>query len=195
MSFSAAISGIMARMVFDMAGDGSGLAVPSELDGATNLAAVPTSADVLGADLAASVIARALRSGETAASLARPLNLDPERVRTELAYLSIFTMHFCIDSVFSGSPTCDVLLGAFYDALWSRDDWGATASGIERRIREYGDAFERPHPEYGRGYWTGRVFARLCGASHDVAVIELGAHAYVSQLPPILTFLRSVAVA
>jgi hypothetical protein len=150
---------------------------------------------VLGTDLAASIIARALCSGESAASFARPLNLDPERVRTELAYLSIFTMHFCIDSVFGSSPGCASVLRAFYDTLWSRDDWGPTPSGVERRIREYGDAFEHPHPEYGRGYWTGRVFARLCGASHDVAVIELGAGAYVSQLPPILAFLRSVAVA
>jgi hypothetical protein len=157
--------------------------------------ATTTSAGVLGADLAASVIARALRSGDSAASFAGPLNLDPERVRSELAYLSIFTMHFCIDSVFGGSPACGDVLRAFYDALWSRDDWGPTASGVERRIREYGGAFEHPHPEYGRGYWTGRVFARLCGASHDVAVIEFGARAYVSQLPPILTFLRSVTVA
>jgi hypothetical protein len=183
-------------MVFDMADDGSGLVIPAEAvsEPVGMGPATPTSAEMLGADLAASVIARALRSDESAASFARPLNLDAERVRSELAYLSIFTMHFCIDSVLGTSPVRAVVLRAFYDALWSREDWGPTASGIERRIREYGDAFDHPHPEYGRGYWTGRVFARLCGASHDVAVIELGARAYVSQLPPILTFLRSVAV-
>jgi len=39
------------------------------------------------------------------------------------------------------------------------------------------------------------VFARLCGASHDVPMIELGATAFVEQLAPILGLLRSVRVA
>jgi hypothetical protein len=34
----------------------------------------------------------------------------------------------------------------------------------------------------------------LCGASHDVPVIEVGALSYVEQLPPILSLLRGVTV-
>jgi hypothetical protein len=58
----------------------------------------------------------------------------------------------------------------------------------------YQDALNNPHPEFGRGYGIGRAFARFCGATHDLPVIELGARAYVEQLPPILTLLRGVLV-
>ena len=62
-------------------------------------------------------------------------------------------------------------------------------------MREYQHLLSQPHPDYGRAYGMGRVFARLCGASHDVSVIELGATAFVEQLAPILGLLRSVRVA
>lgn len=62
-------------------------------------------------------------------------------------------------------------------------------------MREYQHLLSQPHPEYGRGYGVGRVFARLCGASHDVPVIGLRATAFVEQLAPILGALRAVRVA
>jgi hypothetical protein len=40
----------------------------------------------------------------------------------------------------------------------------------------------------------GFLSSRLCGASHDEPVIEVGALAYVEQLPPILSLLRGVTV-
>ena len=155
----------------------------------------PVSPDVLGAELAASVIARALRMREPAALIADSMSLHRDRVQGELAYMAIFTMHFCIHTALGEHPACPHVISAFYNGLWSRNDWGATPKGAERRVRRYGDAFNNPHPEYGRGYWTGRVFARLCGASHELAVIEFGARTFVTQLPPILSFLRTVTLA
>jgi hypothetical protein len=156
--------------------------------------ATPIAAEVLGAELAASVIARTLRMHDAAESVSAPMRLDVERVQTELGYLAVFTMHFCVDQVLGADPGCPRVLQAFYTALWSEKHWGPSRRGAERRVRRYGDAFNNPHPEYGRGYWTGRVFARLCGASHELAVIECGARAYVTQLPPILEFLRGISV-
>ena len=162
--------------------------------GSPGVVQTPVSPEVLGAELAASVIARALRMREPAALIADSMSLHRDRVQGELAYMAIFTMHFCIHTVLGEHPACPHVISAFYNGLWSRTDWGATAKGAERRVRRYGDAFNNPHPEYGRGYWTGRVFARLCGASHELAVIEFGARTFVTQLPPILSFLRTVTL-
>jgi len=170
-------------------------AVSSAQAGASpSVVQTPVSPEVLGAELAASVIARALRMREPAALIADSMSLHRDRVQGELAYMAIFTMHFCIHTVLGEHPACPQVISAFYNGLWSRTDWGATAKGAERRVRRYGDAFNNPHPEYGRGYWTGRVFARLCGASHELAVIEFGARTFVTQLPPILSFLRTVTL-
>jgi hypothetical protein len=154
----------------------------------------PVSPDVLGAELAASVIARALRMREPAALVADSMSLHRDRVQGELAYMAVFTMHFCIHTALGEHRACPQVISAYYNGLWSRNDWGVTPKGAERRVRRYGDAFNNPHPEYGRGYWTGRVFARLCGASHELAVIEFGARTFVTQLPPILSFLRTVTL-
>ena len=54
-----------------------------------------------------------------------------------------------------------------------RRQW-AQRNVARAREREYQHLLSQPHPEYGRGYGVGRVFARLCGASHDVPVIGLG---------------------
>lgn len=152
------------------------------------------SAETLGAELAASVVARALRSGDAAAAFAAAHSLDAQRVRNELGYLFVFTMHFCIDTVVSDRLLSARVAGAFYDALWNREPWGASAAGVERRVLYYGDALNNPHPELGRGYWVGRALARGCNATHDVAVIEFGARIFVSQLEPILEFLRGVVI-
>ena len=83
---------------------------------------------------------------------------------------------------------------AFEHALWSGAPWRASAAGLGARLRDYKDAFNHPHPELGRAYVIGRTFARHCHCSHEVAVIEFGARAYMEQLPPMLGVLRSVTL-
>jgi len=78
--------------------------------------------------------------------------------------------------------------------LWTGDSWRARPADLDARTPAYEEALNHPHPDYGRGYGVGRTFARLCGATHDLPVIEFGARAYVEQLPPILTLLRGVVV-
>ena len=46
----------------------------------------------------------------------------------------------------------------------------------------------------GRAYAIGRTFARHCHCSHEVAVIEFGARAYMEHLPPMLALVRGVTV-
>lgn len=87
------------------------------------------------------------------------------------------------------------IVAGFYRRLWAPPEWCATERGWRSRVREYQHLVSQPHPEYGRTYGVGRVFARLCGASHDLPMIELGATAFVEQLAPILGLLRSVRVA
>jgi hypothetical protein len=53
-------------------------------------------ADALGEELARSVRQRAENVPESLADFVRTMNLDAGRVRVELAYLSIVTMHFCV---------------------------------------------------------------------------------------------------
>jgi hypothetical protein len=62
---------------------------------------------------------------------------------------------------------------------------------LRARAPEYRDALRHPHPEHGRPYSVGRAFARGCGCSHEIAAIEFGAIAYMSQLPPMLEGLRT----
>jgi hypothetical protein len=158
----------------------------------TSSAAV--SAEVFGAELARSVIERTSRPGDGVHGLSERLSLDPARVGRELGYLSVFTMRFCIGATFEDDAARARVLEAFYAALWADPAWGPHASGLGRRAAEYEDAFNNPHPDYGRGYRIGRVFARRCRARDDVAVIELGARAYVEQLPSILGLLRATRV-
>jgi hypothetical protein len=154
----------------------------------------PIDAEVLGSSLAASVITRAIEFAAAADSIARPLDLDPDRIRTELAYLSVFTTHFCVHAVFDDAIAARVVR-LFYETLWAATEpWGATREGASERARDYTDALVHPHAEYGRGYTVGRVFARWCGTTHDVVVIECGARAYMTQLPPLLEFLRQCQV-
>ena len=156
-------------------------------------ARVSVQAEALGARLAQSVLSRSC-GGAGLEEFAARMNLEPDRVLTELAYVSVITMHFCVSVVF-GPDSEDVrVLEGLYRALWSGDPWCATERGWRARVREYQHLLSQPHPEFGRAYGVGRTFARLCGASHDVAVIELGATAFVEQLAPILGVLRSVTV-
>ena len=153
------------------------------------------SADRLGAALARSVIQRAEYDGDGVAGLARTMNLDLATVRAELAYLAIVTMHFCVRSVLENTAERDAVLAAFYHTLWAAPPWQAHASGYHHRVRDYSAALNDPHPELGRCYGLSRVFARLCGADRDVAVIEFGARVYAEQLPPVLGLLRGVTIA
>ena len=133
---------------------------------------------------------RALASRDLAATMA----IDPGALAgRKLAYLSIVTMHFCITAGLAADVAPRVL-GSYYRALWTGDSWRARPADLDARTPAYEDALNHPHPDYGRGYGVGRTFARLCGATHDLPVIEFGARAYVEQLPPILTLLRGVVV-
>ena len=151
-------------------------------------------ADALGDELAGSVRQRAENVPERLADFVRAMSLDVERVRVELAYLSIVTMHFCVGVALADRTQQARVLGAFYHGLWSGSAWLASEAGLAERVPHYETALNNPHPDLGRGYGMGRVFARWCGASHDVSVIEVGAVAYVEQLPPILSLLRGVTV-
>ena len=151
-------------------------------------------ADGLGEELAGSVRTRAQTSPEGLAEFVKAMNFETDRVRTELAYLSIVTMHFCISAGLPDREQHARVLGAFYRELWAGLPWQANERGLKTRTAHYETALNNPHPDLGRGYGMGRAFARLCGASHDVAVIEFGALAYVEQLPPILGLLRGVTV-
>jgi hypothetical protein len=115
-------------------------------------------------------------------------------VALEIGYLSVFTIRFCVGVVIDDAPARGRVLDAFDAALWADRSWGGHASGLGRRAPEYEDAFDNPHPDFGRGYRIGRVFARRCHARDDVAVIELGARAYVEQLPGLLGLLRATRV-
>ena len=157
------------------------------------MSAVEITAEALGAELAQSVKARAAISGAGVTGFATTMAIDPERLQDELAYLSIVTMHFCVGAALA-SEAAPRVLASYYRELWTRDAWRANQADLEARTLVYQDALNHPHPDYGRGYGMGRTFARLCGATHDVPVIELGARAYVEQLPPILTLLRGVVV-
>jgi hypothetical protein len=154
---------------------------------------VTITADLLGAQLAQSVKTRAGQPPAGVAEFAASMAIDPERLQTELVYLAIVTMHFCIGATMTGDASAR-LLGAYYRGLWGGAQWRADAASLDARTPAYQDALNNPHPDFGRGYGIGRTFARLCGATHDVPVIEFGARAYVEQLPPILTLLRSVVV-
>lgn len=153
-----------------------------------------TSADALGVELARGVKTRADAIGEGVAGFARALSLDADRLQVELIYLSILTTQFAL-SVALGAGESNARVGAAFErALWSGEPWRASAGGLVARLRDYRDAFNNPHPELGRAYVIGRTFARHCHCSHEIAVIEFGARAYMDQLPPMLGLLRSVSV-
>ena len=153
-----------------------------------------TSADALGGELARGIRTRGDDMGEGVTGFARALSLDTERLQVELIYLSILTTRFALGvALGAGEPHARVE-AAFERALWSGAPWRASAAGLSARLRDYKDAFNHPHPELGRAYVIGRTFARHCHCSHEVAVIEFGARAYMEQLPPMLGVLRSVTL-
>jgi hypothetical protein len=155
----------------------------------------PIDPTALGAALARSVLSRAADLSSGVVEFARRMNVPRERIQSELAYVSIITMHFCIGVVFGQGGSETAILNGFYRTLWTAPEWCATERGWRSRVREYQHLVSQPHPEYGRAYGVGRVFARLCGASHDVPVIELGATAFIEPLAPLLDLLRSVHIA
>ena len=151
-------------------------------------------ADLLGAELARAVMARADTPGEGVAGFSTALSLDADRVHVELIYLSILTTQFALGVALGAGESNARVTAAFERALWSGAPWRASASGLRARRREYKDAFNHPHPELGRAYVIGRTFARHCRCSHEVAVIEFGARAYMEHLAPMLGLLRSVTL-
>jgi len=151
-------------------------------------------AEALGRSLARSVVARTSRPGEGVAALAARFSVDPSRVTRELGYLSVVTTRFCVETVLCGEASRGRLVEAFYAELWSNASWGPHASGLSRRVTDYEDAFNHPHPELGRAYRLGRIFARWCRARNDVAFLELGARAYLEQLALTLAHLRGTQV-
>jgi len=151
-------------------------------------------AAALGAGLARSVMGRFSAPSDTLAGFATAMSLQPDRLQEELAYLSIVTMHFCIGAVIEDPSARGRIAAAYYGTLWSAPPWRATEEGLLARVLDYESAINNPHPEFGRAYGVGRVFARWCAAAHDVPVIEFGARAYLDQLPPILGLLRDVVV-
>jgi hypothetical protein len=165
-----------------------------DADDTARPATTTITAEALGATLARSLVVRASRPGDGVSSLAARLSLNPSRVTRELGYLSILTAHFCVGVVLKDEPALARVVAAFYRALWSGVRWGPHPSGLSRRMADYEDAFNNPDPELGRVYRVGREFARRCRAREDVAVIELGARAYLEQLPLSLDLLRGVSV-
>jgi hypothetical protein len=152
----------------------------------------PERVAALGVALAHAVTTRAQTTAADVAELARTLSLDASRVQVELACLSILVTEFCIDVALTDADARRVR-GVFEDAVWTSPPGGLTRAAVRARLSEYRDALGHPHPELGRAYGVGRVFARGCGCSHEVAAIEFGARAYMAQLPPMLECLRGVS--
>lgn len=163
--------------------------------GHTDLPAAPLAPErvaALGVALAHAVTTRAETTAPDVTALARTLSLDAGRVQVELTCLSILITEFCIDVVLE-EPDARRVRQVFEGALWAAPPARATATDVGARASEYRDALRHPHPELGRAYGVGRVFARGCGCSREVAAIEFGAGAYMAQLPPMLECLRGVS--
>ena len=155
----------------------------------------PTAAAAdLAADLASALATRVHSTADEVQTLVRTMSLDPVRVAAEYAYLLIVVTQFCIDAGVDEPQPRTALGRAFKSAVQSAAALRASARGIELRRHAYGDALSNPHPEFGRAYSVGRVFARYCDASLEVAVIDFGMRTYMDQLPPMLGRLRSVTV-
>lgn len=151
----------------------------------------PERVAALGVSLARAVTTRAETTTSDVTALARTLSLDAGRVHVELACLSILITEFCIDVALE-EPDARRVRQVFEDALWAAPPAHATPGDADARASEYRDALRHPHPEFGRAYGVGRVFARGCGCSREVAAIEFGAGAYMAQLPPMLECLRGI---
>jgi hypothetical protein len=154
-----------------------------------------THAADLAADLAWALATRVHSTTDDVNALVRAMSLDPTRVAVEYAYLLIVITQFCIDAGVDAAHGRAALAKAFESAARAVASLRASERGIQLRRHAYGDALANPHPEFGRAYSVGRVFARYCDASHEVAVIDFGARTYMEQLPPMLGRLRSVTVA
>lgn len=147
----------------------------------------------LAGSLAASLVTRLESSRPEVEGLARAMSLHPARVHAELAYLLVVTTQFCIGTAIDEEG--EARLQTAFEAAALEAVPAVTPRGLRARAREYRDALQHPHPELGRPYSVGRVFARYCDASHELAVIEFAATTYMAQLPPMLGRLRGVRVA
>lgn len=151
-------------------------------------------AATLAGSLAASLATHLESSRPEIDGLARAMSLDRTRVHAELAYLLVVTTQFCIGAAVDEDAE-PRLQAAFESAALAAAALAITPRGLRVRVREYRDALQHPHPEFGRPYSVGRVFARYCDASRELAVIEFAASTYMAQLPPTLARLRAVRVA
>jgi hypothetical protein len=160
----------------------------------TDIDRPPTRAADLASDLAWALATRLRSTGGDVSALARSMSLDPNRVAAEYAYLLVVITQFCIDAGLSDPQAREALATAFESAAQSVAAPRASERGMHLRRRAYGEALANPHPDFGRAYSVGRVFARYCDAAREIAVIEFGARTYMEQLPPMLGRLRSVTV-
>ena len=151
-------------------------------------------AATLAGMLAGTLVTRLESSGADVDALARAMSLDVSRVRVELSYLLVVTTQFCIAAAVDEEAQA-LLQSEFASAALAARPLALTPRGLRVRMREYRDALQHPHPELGRAYSVGRVFARFCDAARELAVIEFAAHTYMAQLPPMLGRLREVRVA
>ena len=158
------------------------------------LAPASESAATLAGVLAGALVTRLECSSVDVDTLARAMSLDRTRVRAELSYLLVAITQFCIR--FAADEQAEPRLqAAFEAAALAAMPLAVTTRGLRVRMREYRDAMQHPHPEFGRAYSVGRVFARYCDASRELTVIEFAAHTYMTQLPPMLARLREVRIA
>jgi hypothetical protein len=160
----------------------------------TDIERPATRAADLASDLAWAVATRVRNTVSDVEALVRSMSLDPNRVAVEYAYLLIAITQFCIDAGIGDRAAREQLSRAFESAVLSVKALPASERGLPLRRHAYGDALSNPHPDFGRAYSVGRVFARYCDAGPDVAVIEFGARTYMEQLPPMLGRLRSLTV-
>jgi hypothetical protein len=150
-------------------------------------------AAALAAFLAGTLVTRLESSRADVDALAQAMSLDQARVRTELSYLLVATTQFCIAAAIDAEAE-PRLQAAFAQAALAAKRLAITPRGLRVRMRDYRDALQHPHPEFGRAYSVGRVFARYCDASRELAVLEFAAQTYMAQLPPMLARLRGVNV-
>jgi hypothetical protein len=155
-----------------------------------------TTCEQLGVDLARKVVASADSTPPAVTELARVVNADVNALLVELAYLEIFIVDFLVTEVLGPStPQRRWVLNAFYGRLQQHSaNWAGVLEDIHPRFAAYAHAANHPHPQYGRGYSFGKVFAMACGKSNDIALVGAGMDRFDRALKTLLPFIRSAGV-
>jgi hypothetical protein len=107
----------------------------------------PIDPTVFGAALARSVRSRSTQLTPGVLAFATRMNVPHERIQSELAYVSIITMHYCVGVVFAQGGNDAAIVDGFYRTLWAAPEWCATERGWRSRVREYQHLLSQPHPE------------------------------------------------